>query len=212
MRRTIHTLIAIPLALAGALTAGSAYAQVVICDFITGGGWVIADNDIDPTREERVNFGAHAGCRRGAFWGHVNVVDHSFQVDPNTGERGKFKSTEITAYFRPVDPNAHERTRDICGRGVVTGAGLADDVPVKFRARLEDNGQGGLDRFGLVLALESTPPPAPGVPLAEFYRQNTRDLGPPGAGGGGGSVKLHKEGKSPAPILLDPFCFLLAPP
>ena len=74
MRRTIHTLIAIPLALAGALIAGSANAHFVPapCDFITGGGWVIEDDGA------KVNFGAHGGCKNGAFWGHVNVVHHGF--------------------------------------------------------------------------------------------------------------------------------------
>src|SRR2546421_370802 len=74
MRRMIQTLMAIPLALAGALIATSAYAHFVPapCDFITGGGWVIDDNGA------QVNFGAHGGCKNGAFWGHVNVVHHGF--------------------------------------------------------------------------------------------------------------------------------------
>src|SRR6266568_3107382 len=73
MRRSIYRLVATPLVLAGALAAGSAHAHFVPapCDFITGGGWVITDSGA------KVNFGAHGGCENGAFWGHVNVLDHT---------------------------------------------------------------------------------------------------------------------------------------
>jgi hypothetical protein len=165
MRRTIHTLIAIPLALAGALTAGSAYAHFVPadCDFITGGGFVFADSGA------KVNFGAHAGCKHGAFSGHVNVVDHTFNPP------GHLRSTRITGYLMDPDfPNA----RDICGEGVIN-----DNEPVTFRVRMEDNGEpGGDDRFG--------------VRLSQGYHLSTRELGPPGRTGGGGNIQLHKPNRS----------------
>lgn len=173
MRRTIYTLFAIPLALAGALTAGSANAHFVPapCDFITGGGWVISDSGA------KVNFGSHGGCKNGAFWGHVNVVDHSFNPP------GHLRSTRITGYLMdPEFPNA----RDICGEGVINNS-----EPVRFRVRMEDNGEpGGSDRFG--------------VRLSQGYHLSTRELGPPGPKGGGGNIQLHKPnrsttGPSPAP-------------
>src|SRR5438445_9592437 len=168
MRRTIYTLVATPLLLAGVLTAGSAYAHFVPapCDFITGGGWVIGDSG------QFINFGAHGGCKHGAFWGHVNVLDHSFNPP------GHLRSTEITGYLMdPAFPNA----RDICGSGVVTVNGSS--FPVTFRVRMEDNGEpGGLDRFGLR--------------LSDGYHFSTRELGPPGETGGGGNNQLHKENKS----------------
>ena len=176
MRTTIHTLIAIPLALAGALTAGSASAHFVPapCDFITGGGWVINDTG------EHTNFGAHGGCKNGAFWGHVNVVDHSYNPPAH------LKSTRITGYLMdPAFPNA----RDICGEGVVDGG--AGSFTTRFRVRLEDNGEpGGLDRFGLR--------------LSNGFHLSTRELGPAGETGGGGNIQLHKPnpsttGPSPAP-------------
>jgi hypothetical protein len=173
MRKTIHVLFAIPLALMGALIAGSAYAHFVPapCDFITGGGWVFADSGA------KVNFGAHGGCKHGAFWGHVNALDHS------TNPPGHLRSTRITGYLMdPAFPNA----RDICGEGVIN-----NNEPVRFRVRMEDNGEpGGLDRFG--------------VRLSQGYHLSTRELGPPGRSGGGGNIQLHKPnrsttGPSPAP-------------
>ncbi len=176
MRKIIYTLIATPLLLAGALATGSAYAHFVPapCDFITGGGWVIGDSGAE------INFGAHGGCKNGAFWGHVNVLDHSFNPP------GHLRSTEITGYLMdPAFPNA----RDICGFGEVTVNGSS--FRARFRVRMEDNGEpGGSDRFG--------------VALDTGYDVSTRELGPPGPTGGGGNIQLHKNnpsttGPSPAP-------------
>jgi len=168
MRKTIYTLIATPLLLAGALAAGSAYAHFVPapCDFITGGGWVINNAG------DKVNFGAHGGCKHGAFWGHVNVLDHSYNPPAH------LRSTNITGYLMDTaSPNA----RDICGEGVVDGG--AGSFPVRFRVRMEDNGEPGKhDRFGLR--------------LSNGYDLSTRELGPPGEAGGGGNIQLHKPNKS----------------
>jgi hypothetical protein len=173
MRRTIYTLVSLPLLLAGALATGSANAHFVPapCDFITGGGWVFTNSGA------KANFGAHGGCKNGAFWGHVNVVDHSFNPP------GHLRSTRITGYLMdPEFPNA----RDICGEGVVNNS-----QSVRFRVRMEDNGEpGGLDRFG--------------VRLNNGYLLSTRELGPAGRSGGGGNIQLHKPnpsttGPSPAP-------------
>lgn len=173
MKNVIRILCLLPLA----LLAGQAQAHWVPapCDFITGGGWVMANNVID-----KVNFGAHGGCKNGRFWGHVNVVDHS----PSGGH---LRSTRITGYlFDPAFPNA----RDICGEGEVKTAD-GRRFSTRFRARLEDNGEpGGSDRFGLH--------------LSDGYFLSTRELGPPGPTGGGGNIQLHKPnpstvGPEPAP-------------
>src|SRR5207249_254620 len=81
------------------LTAGSAYAHFVPapCDFSTGGGFVFTDSGA------RANFGAHGGCKHGAFWGHVNFLDHGFNPP------GHLRSTEITGYLMdPAFPNARD--------------------------------------------------------------------------------------------------------
>src|SRR2546428_5423482 len=51
-------------------TPVSAHFVPAPCDFITSGGFVFKDDG------SRANFGAHGGCKHGAFWGHVNYVDH----------------------------------------------------------------------------------------------------------------------------------------
>jgi len=164
MKNIIRILCALPLA----LLAGQAQAHSVPapCDFITGGGWVIANSGA------KVNFGAHGGCKNGAFWGHVNALDHS------SNPPGHLKSTRITGYLMdPALPNA----RDICGEGEVSHNGSR--FMVRFRVRMEDNGEpGGSDRFG--------------VRLSNGYHLSTRELGPAGPTGGGGNIQLHKPNPS----------------
>jgi hypothetical protein len=169
----MHAWSATVLVLAGAFAASVVEAHFVPapCDFITGGGWVIADSGA------HVNFGSHGGCKNGAFWGHVNVVDHS------SSPPGHLKSIRITGYLMdPAFPNA----RDICGEAEVTVNGSR--FTTTFRVRMEDNGEpGGADRFG--------------VRLNNGYHLSTRELGPPGPTGGGGNIQLHK----PNPSTTGPF-------
>src|ERR1700741_2792994 len=137
MVKRIHALSATALALTLALASGRGDAHFVPapCDFITGGGWVISDSG------EQVNFGSHGGCKNDAFWGHVNVVDHS------TSPPGHLKSTRITGYL--MDP-AFPKARDIWGEAEVTVNGSR--FTTNFRVRMEDNGEpGGSDRFGIIL-------------------------------------------------------------
>jgi hypothetical protein len=130
------------------------------CDFVTSGGFVVTDGSA------MANFGAHGGCKKGAFWGHVNYVDQStdFHVD----------STRITGYLTSSnDPTI----RDICGvADTNTGA-----APVLFRVRLVDNGEpGSSDVFG--------------IRLSTGYHVSTRSLGAGFAGGG--NVDLHDPNPS----------------
>jgi hypothetical protein len=141
------------------------------CDFITGGGFVFTDLGA------KANFGAHGGCKRGAFWGHVNYVDHG-------GFMGRrpyhVNSTQITGYLMDeAFPNA----RDICG-WARTNAGET----VRFRVRMEDNGEPGVnDRFG--------------IRLSNGYLVTARRLAD--GGPGGGNIQLHKPNPSttaPSPL------------
>jgi hypothetical protein len=154
------------------------------CDFITGGGFVFRDDG------ERANFGSHGGCKNGEFWGHVNYVDHG---GFNGATPYHVKSTEITGYlFDPAFPNA----RDICGFAT-TNAGES----VRFRVRMEDNGEPGRDdRFG--------------IRLSNGYLVTARSLG--GDGPGGGNIQLHKPnpsttGPNPSPSEYE-MCGDLTPP
>jgi len=151
---------------------------------MTGGGFVFTDSGA------RANFGAHGGCKNGTFWGHVNYIDHG-------GYAGAMpyhvESTQITGYLAdPLSPTA----RDICGVAR-TSAGET----VRFRVRLEDNGEPGiLDMFG--------------IRLSNGYYVSTRPLG--NGGPGGGNAQLHKSnpsstGPTPTPTELQLCDGLVAP-
>lgn len=139
------------------------------CDFVTSGGFVYADSG------KKANFGAHGGCKKGEFWGHINYVDHTTGYQVN--------SIQITGYLTPFPGST---IRDICGLATTNAP---EGQPVQFRVRLEDNGEPGVaDRFGIA--------------LSNGYGVTTRLLG---AGGpGGGDVQLHDPnpsttGPDPAP-------------
>jgi hypothetical protein len=130
------------------------------CDFVTSGGFVVTDSS------SMANFGAHGGCKKGAFWGHVNYVDHAtdYHVD----------STRITGYLTPLQGS---NIRDICGVADTN----ADEAPVLFRLRLVDDGEpGSSDVFG--------------IRLSNGYHVATRFLGAGFAGGG--NVALHGSNPS----------------
>ena len=135
MRGILDWLMVALLVAIGAIAAGSVSAQE-LCDFISGGGRVPGITVAEPA-----NFGLHGGCKHGAYWGHVNVLDKGFGPPP-----GHLKSTRITAYL--VDGNA----RHICGEGEVVKDATGERFSAKFHAKVEDNAQGGVaDRFGIVI-------------------------------------------------------------
>ena len=179
----------VTLLLVATSTPASAHWVPIPCDFITGGGFVFRDIDY-----AQANFGAHGGCKNGAFWGHVNYVDHGgwfYTVIPYHVE-----STEITGYlFDPAHPNA----RDICGFAR-TNAGET----LRFRVRMEDNGEGS----------KASAPDRFGIRLSNGYLLTTRPLG--GGGPGGGNIQLHKPnpsttGPQPSPTEYE-MCGDLTPP
>ena len=147
----------------------------VPCDFITGGGFVFLDLGA------RANFGSHGGCKNGAFWGHVNYVDHGGFLNATPYH---VDSTEITGYLiLPIDV-APPTARDICG---FARTNAAEPQPVRFRVRMEDNGEPGTtDRFG--------------IRLSNGYYVPTRPLG--NGGPGGGNIQLHKP--NPSTVAPDP--------
>jgi hypothetical protein len=161
MSKVVSTLVAgalVAAALAVTSVPASAHFVPSPCDFITGGGFIFSNEN------ERVNFGAHGGCKNGEFWGHVNFVHHSALIGPY-----HVSSIEITGYlFDPAFPNA----RDICGI-----ARTSLDQTVRFRVRLEDNGEPGkgTDRLG--------------IRMDTGYHLFTRPLA-------GGNIQLHKPNRS----------------
>jgi len=154
--------VAVTRAVAQAQGSGGVGKVPAPCDFTTSGGFVLTDAG------REANFGAHGGCKNGAFWGHVNYVDH------NTGYH--VDSIAITGY---LTPSPGSNVRDICG--MATTNNPSDGQPVLFRIRLIDNGEPGTaDQFG--------------IRLSTGYSVTTRLLN---AGShGGGNVQLHDPNPS----------------
>jgi hypothetical protein len=99
-------------------------------DFVTGGGWIVV------TSGARANFAVAGGVKDGAFWGHLNYIDH--------GTNGpKVKGTGVT-HYEVLDAT----TRRIEGTAEINGQpGFTYSVDVA------DEGEPGRsDRFTLSLS------------------------------------------------------------
>jgi len=154
------------LALAVAPVIASAHMLLAPCDFLTGGGFIFADDG------SMVNFAIQGGCKNGKWWGGINVVD--------SADDFHFKSRDITGYMMdPSDPNA----REICGTGTIS-----DGTEVFFRARVVDNGEpGSNDLIGIAFDNRVTSG-------ERFTYITARKLA--NGSGGGGNIQLHKSNPS----------------
>ncbi|HYL09690.1 MAG TPA: post-COAP-1 domain-containing protein [Candidatus Acidoferrales bacterium] len=154
-------------------TSVSAHIVPSPCDFTTGGGFVLTDQG------NHANFGLVGGCKNGAFFGHVNFVDHD---PPGTNFFAGLhvSSDTIDAYFEPF---AGSNVRDICGTADTNNPSIPT---VKFRARTEDNGEPGIgvDMFGLKITATSGPFTGTSAVVV-----STRLLA-------GGNIQLHKPNPS----------------
>jgi hypothetical protein len=177
-------------ALAGAcaLALGAAAPQPALattvtptpCDFVTGGGYVFKDDG------QMANYGVHAGCKNGEFWGHINYVDHGLGLH--------VRSTEITLYVRETlaDGTVLENTRDFCGKAIVNED---TENPRWFRVTVTDNGEPGRgsDLFGISLDGMQE------YVGTRFYMVTERNTA-------GGNLQLHKGNRSNvAPSPLPPY-------
>ena len=100
-------------------------------DFMTGGGWI----DGTPSGA-RANFAVAGGVKSGAFWGHLNYIDHG----PNGP---KVKGTGVTGYM-VIDAT----TRRIEGTAEIDG-----QPGFTYRVDVADEGESGReDRFDLHLS------------------------------------------------------------
>ena len=130
-------------------------------DFVTGGGWIVGTPS-----GARGNFGVGGGVKNGAFWGHLNYLDH--------GNGLHVKATSITGYVFVDD-----RTRDICGTY------QADNGESGFfRVRVTDNGEPGRDDFfGIRLqsgyqATGDLGGPGPGGGNIQLHKGNNSNTAP----------------------------------
>jgi hypothetical protein len=99
-------------------------------DFITGGGWIIPQDGSD-----KATFAVGGGIKNGAFWGHLEYIDH------NNGL--KVHGTGVTAYSvtGPV-------SRHIEGNADING------VAGTYKTDVADNGEPGrgVDTFAITLS------------------------------------------------------------
>src|SRR2546429_3860675 len=111
------------------LASGSASAWV--CDFLTGGGFIVRDSGA------QANFGVGGGCKHGSpTWGHLEYIDHGIGLNVHW--------TSITAYIEidsSTDANGRPTgAREICG---TARTNLFGDVDWVVEAR--DRGEPGVD-------------------------------------------------------------------
>ncbi len=91
------------------------------CGFVTGGGWITGTPS-----GAKANFGVAGGIKNGAFWGHLNYIDH--------GTGMHVKATAVTNYqVDPTDANCRLIDYDVTIDGQ---AGIA-------HVRVCDNGEPG---------------------------------------------------------------------
>lgn len=83
-------------------------------DFVTGGG------SISSPSAAKANFAVAGGIKNGAFWGHLQYIDH--------GNGSKLKGTGVTAYNVIGPTTRHiEGTADIDGRSGTYTVDVADN-------------------------------------------------------------------------------------
>lgn len=148
--------------------------EPVPLDFVTGGGW------IERVTGTKANFGVGGGVKNGAWWGHLNYIDH--------GTGLHVKAVSVTEY-RLFD----ERTRDICGRAETNQMG-----DVVYHVRVTDNGEPGMDDV-FILRLGQN-----GVIVYTTEGDPDHSLGGPGSGGG--NIQLHKGNRSNTAPTSSPVC------
>jgi hypothetical protein len=172
MRAILRSLALAGAALSLALASGAANAWV--CDFLTGGGFIINNG-------AKANFGAGGGCKHGTpTWGHLEYHDHGIGLNAHW--------TSITAYIEESsgfdDRGRMIGSRLVCG---TARTNLFGDVDFVFRAK--DAGEPGvndefdirLKKMGVVVYTTENS----GFP----HKLNNGD-------GGGGNIQLHKPNPS----------------
>jgi hypothetical protein len=97
-------------------------------DFVTGGGWIPSPS------ASRANFAVAGGVKNGAYWGHLQYIDH--------GDGLRVRGTGVTAY-RVTGPTMRH----------IEGTAEIDGVPGTYIVDVADNGEPGRnDTFSLTLS------------------------------------------------------------
>ena len=170
--RAIWTRIALGIATL-ALTLASGAANAWMCDFLTGGGFIIVDG-------AKANFGVGGGCKDGTpTWGHLEYIDHGSGLNVHwTSMTGYFEESSGYSRGKPIG------SRIICG---TARTNLYGDV--NFLVRANDTGEPGVnDEFDIRLVQNGAI-----VYTTEFsgFPHKLND-----GNGGGGNIQLHEPNPS----------------
>lgn len=157
-------MVAVVAAVGFVITYAPVSAQLPSCDFISAGGFIVTNTGAEG------NFGADGGCKKRAFWGNVNYVDHGGFLETTPYH---VSGIAVTGYIQ-IAPNV----RDICG---IAQTNADEPQPVYFRVRLVGDEEPGT-------------PEAFGIHLSNGYLVRVRALGD--GGPGGGFVQLHQPNPS----------------
>jgi len=114
-------------------------------DFVTGGGFIVFPNGAHG------NFGVAGGCKNGAFWGHLEYVDHGSGLAPASAPTPfRVHGTEVIGYV-----SFDATTREFAGRAETNDP---NHPTVTYCVRVTDNGEGQSgtgDFFGIELSNDS---------------------------------------------------------
>ena len=172
-----------------ALTLASGAANAWMCDFLTGGGFII--NPTSPNGA-KANFGVGGGCSKDGTptWGHLEYIDHGTGLNVHW--------TSITAY-KEWDTSSSPKGRPtgarlICGTARTNLPSPNDNVNFVVLAR--DAGEPGVnDQFDIrvrnqagMIVYDTTTQCFP------HFLGSTRPCAP--GDGGGGNIQLHKPNPS----------------
>jgi hypothetical protein len=104
------------------ITCGAPSSPPPACgDFVTGGGWITGTPSA-----AKANFGVAGGVKNGAWWGHLNYIDH--------GNGMHVKHTAVTGYQTdPGDPDCRLIDYNV----------TIDGQPGTARVRVCDKGEPG---------------------------------------------------------------------
>jgi len=147
-------------------------------DFLTGGGFITRSGTA-----AKANFGVGGGVKNGAFWGHLEYIDHGIGLNVHgTGVTG-YELTPGTVDSNDPKTGQPIGSRDICG---TARTNLFGDV--FYRIRVADNGEPGVnDTFMIRLV---TPASGSAVYTTESDVNHTL---------GGGNIQLHQGNPSNTP-------------
>src|SRR3989454_6037147 len=150
MRGIIYSVVIVLLVVGGHPASASIVippGDQVACDFVTGGGFIVGSGTPLPDEEPsslaagvKANFAVGGGVRNGAFWGHLEYVDHS------TSPPMQVHGTSVTGYAFGPDPTTDR---------VITGTARINGVDgFTYMVQVSDIAEPGrgVDKFSIELS------------------------------------------------------------